>query len=73
MHGNVWEWCWDRYEDYDAEARDNPSGAASGMYRVIRGGGWYGFPQNLRSASRIGFTPSVRGCYLGFRVARSGL
>jgi formylglycine-generating enzyme required for sulfatase activity/TolB-like protein len=73
MHGNVWEWCWDRYGDYDTEARDNPSGAASGMYRVIRGGGWYGFPQNLRSAARQGFTPSVRGSYLGFRVARSGL
>jgi formylglycine-generating enzyme required for sulfatase activity len=72
MHGNVWEWCWDRYGDYDTEARDNPEGAASGIYRVIRGGGWYGFRQNLRSAARLGFNPSVRASYLGFRVARSG-
>jgi formylglycine-generating enzyme required for sulfatase activity len=73
MHGNVWEWCWDWYADYDTQVENNPSGLMFGAQRVIRGGGWYGFAQNLRSSARIGFTPSTRASYLGFRVVRSGI
>jgi formylglycine-generating enzyme required for sulfatase activity len=39
MSGNVAEWCWDWYYDYqysDLEDVDNPQGPKSGSYRVIR-------------------------------------
>ncbi|WP_218141623.1 hypothetical protein [Nitrosomonas sp. Nm51] len=26
MHGNVWEWYWDRYDDYPSESVASPQG-----------------------------------------------
>jgi formylglycine-generating enzyme required for sulfatase activity len=70
MHGNVWEWCWDWYDDYKSGAQTNPLGADSGSIRVARGGSWGSFARYLRSAYRDGHTPSHRDDGLGFRLVR---
>jgi formylglycine-generating enzyme required for sulfatase activity len=71
MHGNVWEWCSDRYGEYPKGAVSDPTGPKEGSDRVIRGGGWSGGAAFCRSATRGGDVPSVRGIGLGFRVALS--
>ena len=73
MHGNVYEWCQDRYGDYPSGSATDPTGATSGSYRVFRGGGWYDYAGYCRSASRDWGTPVNRGSLLGFRVLRSSI
>ncbi len=71
MHGNVWEWVEDWFGDYPSGSVTDPTGPASGSYRVLRGGGWYYYAGYCRSANRGGLTPDVRGGNLGARLLRS--
>jgi formylglycine-generating enzyme required for sulfatase activity len=75
MHGNVYEWCSDRYDtDYYGNSPGNdPQGPSGGSSRVYRGGSWNFTPQYCRSANRFRFTPSNRILSLGFRVLRSSV
>ena len=73
MHGNVYEWCQDWFGPYRSGLATDPTGATSGSYRVIRGGSWYSFARNCRSADRGRYTPGYRSHYLGFRVLRSSI
>ena len=72
MHGNVYEWvqdCWnDSYADAPADGRAWMSGDCG--LRVVRGGGWSNDPRNLRSASRGRVGRSNRDNDLGFRLAQ---
>ncbi len=70
MHGNVWEWCADRFGgNYYATGQPNdPTGPLDGSRRVVRGGSWYVLAVNCRSAIRGGVTPDTTDYATGFRV-----
>ena len=78
MHGNVWEWTRDVYNDYGAGVWVDPLGPADGTCydlkdrscRVIRGGSFFSPPVILRSARRAGDQPEDQFVFLGFRCVR---
>lgn len=70
MHGNVSEWVWDYYGDYDTDSVTNPSGAETGTLRVYRGGGWNDFAKNMRSAYRATLSEDKGSFNIGIRLVR---
>ncbi|NJD05924.1 MAG: formylglycine-generating enzyme family protein [Methylococcaceae bacterium] len=71
LHGNVWEWVWDRNGDYSEEAQTDPQGPPEGIGRVLRGGAFGFGPWILRAASRNRVRPDYRFRTFGFRCARA--
>ncbi|MDL1964998.1 MAG: formylglycine-generating enzyme family protein, partial [Deltaproteobacteria bacterium] len=68
MHGNVWEWCQDRYGRYPDQCITDPEGPSSGARRVFKGGSWLNDAAQCRSANRFRDIPSFKSRYLGFRL-----
>lgn len=69
MSGNVEEWCWDWYGSVYSSMPG--SGPASGSYRCLRSGSWFGSASRAQVADRNKNYPYLRGNIYGFRLVRS--
>lgn len=69
MSGNVEEWCWDWYGSVYSSTPG--SGPASGSYRCLRSGSWFGSASHAQVADRNKNYPYLRGNIYGFRLVRS--
>ena len=72
MHGNVYEWCHDYYEEdyYKQSPEKDPTGPTSGSFRVFRGGSWIISTRFTRSARRGRLVAADRYGGNGFRLVR---
>ena len=71
MHGNVWEWCLDVYNDNYQDAPKDSSAWLTGKdnnIKLLRGGSWLDFAWFCRSAVRVGLARAVRDADVGFRL-----
>jgi formylglycine-generating enzyme required for sulfatase activity len=70
MHGNVLEWCQDRWHgNYEGAPADGPAWESGGnKSRALRGGAWLNEPGYCRAAERYLFAPDDRDGHIGFRV-----
>ena len=75
MHGNVWEWVQDWWDEeyYSRSSREDPSGPASSSrpLRVLRGGDFSYGARHTRSAHRGYEGYGVRRDYIGARLVRN--
>jgi formylglycine-generating enzyme required for sulfatase activity len=73
MHGNVWEWVTDSYDEnyYNTALLLNPKNKNSNIMKVCRGGSIHGFSEMCRSSFRYYEPAYYSAPDLGFRVAKS--
>jgi len=71
MSGNVWDWNWDWYAAYPTGTLTDHKGAASGTFRVLRGGSWLYNASYCTVAIRNHNIPYGQSGYNdGFRLVR---
>ena len=72
MHGNVWEWvqdCWN--DNYNGAPTDGSAWESGGCSkRAYRGGSWGSGARRCRSAIRFRNSPGFRGNGQGFRLLK---
>ncbi|WP_367391644.1 formylglycine-generating enzyme family protein [Lewinella sp. LCG006] len=73
MSGNVWEWCWDYFDEdyYKDSPKEDPRGSNIGGYRIVRGGSWRNLQPEVRCAYRQEKSPGRGNFNTGFRLART--
>jgi hypothetical protein len=73
VHGNVWEWVEDCWNSTYAGAPVDGAAWLAGECgtRVVRGGSWDNYPDNLRSGLRTPYKVELRTHIIGLRVART--
>ena len=72
VHGNVWDWTEDCWNDKNSRNPRDGSARTTGDCgnRIVRGGSWAYSPDHLRAAFRYWNQPHNRNSGQGFRVAR---
>ena len=70
MSGNVWEWVWDWYGEYDSDSQTDPTGPTEVSKRVLRGGSWRHYERNSRVSIRYYIAPEYGNPSWGFRLVR---
>ena len=70
MHGNVWEWCLDRYaDDYSTTPSDGSAyTVANEKGRVLRGGSYNADMEKCSSTFRINLGSAGKNYFIGFRI-----
>jgi formylglycine-generating enzyme required for sulfatase activity len=73
MAGSVSEWCSDWFERtyYESSPEKNPSGPATGTYKIIRGGAWSDGPRRVTVFFRNWVRPNQITPNIGFRCVQS--
>lgn len=71
MAGNVWEWVSSLYQAYPYDENDGREDLSASGSRVLRGGAWYYFDYDVRSAARNWDEPTNAYNVIGFRCALS--
>jgi formylglycine-generating enzyme required for sulfatase activity len=72
MAGNVSEWAadWNGADYYTISPPSNPTGPATGTYKVLRGGSWRSYWNSLHLDYRGDWLPSSSEPSIGMRCAR---
>ncbi len=70
MHGNVWEWCSDKYSNYLSHHDNKVYSPVKSDSITRRGGSWYKYGKSLRSANRTYAHPGAKFITTGFRLVR---
>lgn len=72
MSGNVLEFCWDWFANYEKQAEgERAAGPKIGSQRVSRGGSWSEYTMFYYTADRYSFDPNECYDYMGFRIVQS--